>query len=487
MILGIGALLAAALAFTGGEAPARVAVTGGTIEGVDAPGGGALLFRGIPYAAPPVGDRRWRPPGAVVAWQGVRLDNPQAPACPQNDQGWNHGDFAHASEDCLTVDVRTPALAGKLPVMVWIHGGSNFSGSGRGTVQSRITDRGVVLVSIQYRLGLLGFLAHRGAAAEESGHAGNYGLMDQIAALRWVRANIAKFGGDPANVTIFGESAGAQDVSLLLAAPDARGLFAKVIMESGTPGFGMPPRPLSDALLLGDQAQTLLGATSIAEMRTRPVSELLAVDLKLVDPSILTNDFRWLRTAIDGAVITKAPRDLLAEAPQRPVIIGSNRAEFGPGPGEADWDKQLPAIFGANAAKARELYRESDSRMGHPELIFWTDWVFRCPAGRVADLLAGRGANVWRYEWDVVEGEGRTAHSAELGWVFGGKTFKSGGQTVSLADYWVNFAKTGDPNGGLPRWPAYTARARGHVLFDARGVMPQTALREPTCSMLEEL
>jgi len=488
MILGIGALLAAALAFIGSDVPARVAVTGGTVEGSAAPGGGATLFRGIPYAGAPVGDRRWRAPAAVAPWRGVRRDNPDAPACPQNDQGWNHDAFAHASEDCLTLDIRTPALNGKLPVMVWIHGGSNFSGSARGTVQSRITDKGVVLVAIQYRLGMLGFLAHRGAAKDAGGHAGNYGLMDQIAALRWVQANIARFGGDPANVTIFGESAGAQDVSLLLAAPDARGLFAKAIMESGTPGFGMPPRPLADALALGDQAQALLGAKSIGEMRERPLAALLAADLKLADPSILTNDFRWLRTAIDGAVIPRAPRDLLAEAPQRPVIIGSNRAEFGPGPGEADWDKQLAAIFDANAARAREFYRESDPRMGHPELVFWTDWIFRCPAGRVADLLSGRGAPVWRYEWDVTEDGARTSHSAELGWVFGGKTFKSGDLTVSLTDYWVNFAKTGDPNGGaLPRWPAYTARGRGHVLFDARGVTPQTALREPVCSMLEEL
>ena len=495
MILGVGALLVAALVFTGGDAPPRVAVTGGTIEGSVAPGGGALLFRGIPFAAPPVGERRWKAPGAVVAWQGVRADNGDAPACPQNDQGWNHRDATNYSEDCLTLDVRTPqissALTGKLPVMVWIHGGSNFSGSGHGTVQSRIGGGQVVLVSIQYRLGLLGFLAHRDAAAEAGGHAGNYGLMDQIAALKWVQANIVKFGGDPGNVTIFGESAGGQDVSLLLAAPAARGLFAKAIMESGTPGFGMPPRPLENALELGDQAQKMLGAGSIAEMRKRPVAELLAVDLKLNDPSILSNDFRWLRTAIDGRVITRAPRELLAEAPQRPVIVGSNMAEFGPGPNEVDWDKELAFVFGASAAKAREFYREGDARMGHPELIFWTDWVFRCPAGRVADLLSGRGAPVWRYEWDVTEDGGRTTHSAELGWVMGGKTFAADGKAISLADYWTNFAKTGDPNNGpngdLPRWPGYTPRGPGHVLFDSNGVTPKTALRQPICSMLEEL
>jgi para-nitrobenzyl esterase len=249
----------------------------------------------------------------------------------------------------------------------------------------------------------------------------------------------------------------------------------------------MPPRPLENALTLGDQAQKLLGAGSIAEMRKRPVAALLAADLKLVDPSLMTHDFRWLRTAIDGAVITKAPRELLAEAPPRPVIVGSNMVEFGPGPGEVDWDKELARIFGPNAAKARLFYREDHPRMGHPEMIFWTDWIFRCPAGRVADLLSGRGAPVWRYEWDVVEGEGRTSHSAELGWVMGGRTFPAGGKAISLADYWVNFARTGDPNGDLPRWPGYTPRGPGHVLFDTKGVTPQTALRAPICSMLEEL
>ncbi|MES2442332.1 MAG: carboxylesterase family protein [Pseudomonadota bacterium] len=481
------ALLIAVL-FASGDAPARVSVTGGVVEGSVAPGGGALLFRGIPYAAPPVGELRWRRPMAVRAWRGVRADNGDAPACPQNDQGWNHGDASRASEDCLTLDIRTPALGGRLPVMVWIHGGSNFSGSNRGTVQSRITDKGVVLVSIQYRLGLLGFLAHRGAAAEAGGHAGNYGLMDQIAALGWIRDNIATFGGDPANVTIFGESAGAQDVSLLLAAPAARGLFAKAIMESGTPGFGMPPRPLANALELGDQAQHLLGAKSLVEMRGRPLAELLAADLKLVDPSLLSNDFRWLRSTIDGLVIPRAPRELLAEAPPRPVIIGSNRVEFGPSPGEVDWNRQLTHIFGANAAKAREFYRAADPRMGHPELQFWTDWIFRCPAGRVAQLLAARGAEVYRYEFDVVEGEGLTSHSAEIAWVLGGKTLMNGDKNVSLSDYWVNFATNGDPHRrGMMGWPTFEPVNQRYLMFNAQGVMMDEYLREPVCSMLEEL
>jgi para-nitrobenzyl esterase len=460
-----------------------VEVPGGTVSPRRAEDG-AFVMRGIPYAAPPLADLRWRPPAPMVPWQDVRVDNPNAPACPQNDQGWNHNDATHASEDCLTLDVRTPSLIGKLPVMVWIHGGSNFSGSARGTVQSRITDKGVVLVAIQYRLGLLGFLAHRGAAAEEKGHAGNYGLMDQIAALRWIHDNIAAFGGDPANVTIFGESAGAQDVALLLAAPDARGLFAKAIMESGTPGFGKASQPLSAAFALGDQAEKLLGG-SLSEMRRRPVAELLAADLKLVDPTLPSNDFRWLHSTIDGAVLPRSPRALLAAGPRRPVIIGSNRAEFGPPPGGVNWDKDLAATFGANAARAREFYRTDDPRMGHPELQYWTDWIFRCPAGRMAELLSRRGAPVWRYEFDLSRDGKRTSHNAEIPYVMAPIDIGGG---VTLQSYWTNFAKTGDPNGaGLPTWRRFEAATQLYASFDSRGVTEGAKLREPICSMLEAL
>lgn len=484
------ALMLAAL--TGAGAPPRVSTSGGLVEGNVAPGGGAILFRGIPFAAPPLEDLRWKAPQPAARWQGVRPDNPDAPACLQNDYGWNRGDYLRSAEDCLTLDVRTPDIAGKRPVMVWIHGGSNRAGSARGTVESRITDGGVVLVAIQYRLGIFGFLPHRGAAAEAGGSAGNYGLMDQIAALKWVQANIARFGGDPANVTIFGESAGAQDVSLLLAAPEARGLFTKAILESGTPGFGMDFRPLKDGLAIGDQADRLLDSGgSIGVLRRRSVQALLAADLKLADASLFTNDFMWLRTTIDGAVLPRSPRELLAEAPRRPVIVGSNRAEFGPGPGQADWPVVLEKTFGANAARARAFYRlddparVDDPRLGHAELEYSTDWIFRCPAGRVAELLSGRGAPVWRYEFDAAPGGGRTAHAVEVAYVLGTERFGAG---LSLQPYWVNFARTGDPNGpGLPRWPRFDPQTQRHVLFDATGVTPRDRLREPICSLLEAL
>jgi len=481
-------LAALALLLAGPEVATSDGVVAGSVDS------GATVFRGIPFAAPPLGDLRWKAPQPVKPWQGVRTDNPDAPACLQNDYGWNRGDYLRSAEDCLTLDVRTPEVAGKRPVMVWIHGGSNRAGSARGTAMSRITDKGVVLVAVQYRLGIFGFLPHRGAAAEAGGSAGNYGLMDQIAALKWVRANIAKFGGDPANVTIFGESAGSQDVSLLLGAPEARGLFAKAIMESGTPGFGMDFRPLKDALAIGDQADKLLDTGgSIAELRKRSVQALLAADLKLGDPTLFTSDFLWLRTTIDGAVLPRSPRALLAEAPNRPVIIGSNRAEFGAGPGEVDWPVVLKKTFGPNAAKARAFYRlrdpkrVDDPRLGPAELEYSTDWIFRCPAGRLADLLARKGAPVWRYEFDLAEKGGRTSHAAEIAYVLGTARFGAGSSTLSLADYWTNFAKTGDPNGNFPDWPRYTAKDAVHLAIDADGVHRAAKLREPICSMLEAL
>ena len=210
-----------------------VSVAGGQVRGEAT--ADALVFRGIPFAAAPTGGLRWKPPQPVAAWDGVLDATDPAPACLQHleSSAWNRAQWLHASEDCLTLDVKTPGLEGKRPVMVWIHGGSNRAGSSGGPADSDLTAHGVVTVGIQYRLGVLGWLSHPALSTEQGGSSGNYGLMDQIAALEWVRANIAKFGGDPGNVTIFGESAGSQDVSLLLAAPSAR-------VRKSSPNPGVP-------------------------------------------------------------------------------------------------------------------------------------------------------------------------------------------------------------------------------------------------------
>jgi len=215
---------------------------------------GSVVFRGIPFAAPPVGERRWKPPQPVEPWDGVRDTLEEAPTCPQPDQGWNAFAMKSMSEDCLYLNVRRPDLSpdAPLPVMVWIHGGGNVAGGAADVIEGSVHKRGVALVSSQYRLGALGFMAHPAFAAESSeGASGNYALMDDQAALRWVQKNIARFGGDPGNVTIFGESAGGQHVGMHLLSPGSRGLFHRAIEESGTSNFGAATRSLKDAEEIG--------------------------------------------------------------------------------------------------------------------------------------------------------------------------------------------------------------------------------------------
>lgn len=488
------ALLIAAGAPDKGAGP-RVTVSGGVVEGVAATDGGPLLFRGIPYAQPPLKDLRWHAPEPARAWSGIRSAKDRAPACLQNDYKWNSVDHVFASEDCLTLDVATPGLpghsAGRHPVMVWIHGGSNRAGSPGDMVAAPLGRGDVVLVAIRYRLGIFGFLSHRALAGEARGASGNYGLMDQVAALRWVRDNIARFGGDPGNVTIFGESAGAQDVGLLLAAPDARGLFARAILQSGTPGFGLAPRPLDRALRLGDQLDARLGTDgSATALRSASAPALLAADLALHDEALESDDFLWLRPTLDGAVLPGDLRALLRAAPVRPVIIGSNRAEFGMPGGRPHRDANVDAAFGLNAARARAFYAldrpdpAPDARLGDRDLRIATDILFRCPAGSLADLLSAAGWPVWRYEFDLAPDGGRSFHGADIPYVSADHRF---GENLSLQAYWLNFAAGGNPEGaGLPEWPGYGGD-RHYVTFDAAGVTPGAALAAEPCGWMDRI
>jgi para-nitrobenzyl esterase len=464
-----------------------VKVDGGLIRGKA--WSGSTLFRGIPFAAPPVESLRWKPPQPVVAWKGVRDSLEQPPSCVQNDQGWNHGDYAIGREDCLTVDVRTPSMTGQLPVLVWIHGGSNRAGGPNDIVLSDVGKQ-VVIVGVRYRLGIFGFLSHPKLSAEQGGSSGNYAFMDQIAALEWVQRNIAKFGGDPRSVTIAGESAGSQDVSLMLAAPAARALFQKAIMESGTPGFGMPFRSLTDAERIGDQADALLGAGGdIGKLRNMSVPALLAVDLKLHDDALESDTMVWLRTTVDGKVFPKSPRELLNEAPARPIILGSNRVEFGVE--RPHRDPLIAKAFDPREKEARAFYHAdqpdppADPRLGTLDDQIGTDIIFRCPTEKMAEIVSARGAPVWRYEFDAAPNGGKTSHAAEISYAFGGSTFAQG---LSLKPYWVNFIRSGDPNGsGLAQWPRFTPAERSHVLFSDAGVTPQGPLRPEICSLLDRI
>jgi para-nitrobenzyl esterase len=480
-------ITAAALLASPGSAQ-TVPVDGGILAGQ--PWNGSTLFRGIPFAAPPLGSLRWKPPQPVRRWAGVRGSLKQPASCIQNDQGWNHSDVLIGREDCLTLDVRTPSMTGKLPVLVWIHGGSNRAGGPNDIVLSDVGKQ-VVIVGVRYRLGIFGFLSHRKLTAEQ-GASGNYGLMDQLAAMRWVKRNIARFGGDPDNITIAGESAGAQDVSLMLLAPAARPLFNRAIMESGTPGFGMPFRSLREAETIGGQTDALLGTGgSLAKLRQVPALALLAADLKLHDPGAPDDSFLWLRTTVDGKAIPADPRRLLAQAPAKPLILGSNRFEFGLGGGHTQRDRFIAAAFGVHTARARAYYGldqsapPADARLGSRDEQIATDLVFRCPTARFAGIMAAKGGRVWNYEFDAAPNGGKTSHSAEIAYAFGDRSFAP---RLSLKPYWLNFIRTGDPNGReLPRWPRFTATHPAHVLFSAAGVTPKGALRPEICSLDERI
>lgn len=481
LLLPFAVLLAAAAP----EGPV-IKVEGGSVRGANsAPG--HLVFRGIPFAAAPVETLRWRPPQPVPAWKGVLDVGRPAPACVQNDQNWNRADYLSGREDCLTLDVGTTSLGGKRPVLVWIHGGSNRAGSPGDMVASPIVREGIVVVGVRYRLGIFGFLSHPALSAEGGGSSGNYALMDQIAALKWVQRNIARFGGDPGNVTIAGESAGSQDVSLLLAAPEARGLFHKAVMESGTPGFGMPFRPLAEAERIGEQADEMLGAGGdLGKLRRMSVPALLATDIRLHDDVLPADGYMWLRTTVDGGVFPRSPRELLEEAPPRPAIVGTNRVELDLPGGRAFRDSFLARGFGAREGEARAFYRsrQTDPRLGSIEQQIATDVTFRCPAENLAALLARKGAKVWRYDFDLAPGGGRTAHALEIGYIFG-ENRSSGG--LSLRPYWVNFVKAGDPNGpGLTTWPRYRPESSEQMLFEESGFRAGPVKRQP-CNLADRL
>lgn len=463
-----------------------VTVDGGQVHGSQ--WNGDYLFRGIPFAAPPIEGLRWKPPQPVIAWKGVRDATAQPASCVQNDQGWNSSDYLIGKEDCLTLDVRAPSLTGKLPVLVWIHGGSNRAGGPSDIVLSDVGKK-VVIVGVRYRLGIFGFLSHPALTAEQGG-SGNYGIMDQIAALHWVQDNISRFGGDPRNVTIAGESAGSEDVSLLLAAPAARGLFEKSIMESGTPGFGMTFRSLRDAERLGMEADDLLKARgSIEKMRAMSVPALLAVDLKLHDDAMVSDSMTWLRTTVDGKVLPADPRTLLEQAPPRPAILGSNKVEFGSD--REHRDAFIIKTFGRNEDAARAYYHADqpsppdDPRLGNLDEQIGTDITFRCPAEHLAELLSAKGAPVWRYEFDAAQGGGKTSHAAEISYAFGDSTFAAG---QSLKPYWIAFIRSGDPNAkGLAEWPRFTPQAKQHILFDAKGATIEGPVRPQLCSLEDRL
>jgi len=461
-----------------------VQIDAGTIQGETGPDDRAV-FRGIPFAAPPVGDLRWRAPQPVKHWQGVRQTMKSAPACLQIDYGWNHDAAVNQSEDCLYLDVATPSLhpAKSMPVMVWIHGGGNRAGGGPGPGDSPIVARGVVLVSVQYRLSALGFLSHAALGA----HSGNYGLMDQQAGLRWVQANIARFGGDPKNVTIFGESAGAQDVGLQLLSPGAKGLFHKAIEESGTAGFGLPPRSLKESEALGEIIATAAGApthATAAQLRALPAKALIEASEHADVPRLDDDSFIWLQAVVDGVVLKETPAASLARGvgSDIPLILGNNRLELGL---YGTPQRAIEQGFGANAQKAMAAYGLVLG--GKPpadlDLRLANDLTFRCPSLRVAAERVRTGGATWHYQFDIDgPGDKPVTHGSEIRFVLADDG-AAPDAVAPLAAYWTNFARTGDPNGpGLPAWPGFGAQATSLELT-AAGARQVNGLSAQTCAL----
>ena len=470
---------------------AIVSATGGQIKG-EVMGDGTFAFKAVPFAAPPTGRLRWAAPQAVTPWTEVRERHDSAPACLQNDYGWQTDMAASSSEDCLYLEVRTPSLdpAARRPVVVWFHGGANRAGGGTGTIYSGFAGKGVVIVSIQYRLGVFGFLSHPALTAEGGGASGNYALMDQIKALQWVQANITRFGGDPYNVTLVGHSAGAQDVGLLLTSPLARGLFQKAVEESGTPQFGFAARTLKQNEAMGvvlarqfSQAPPE-SAAALDDLRRAPARALQAAGDGLAAP-LEDQSFIWDQATVDGHVLPRAPEDVFraGQAAAVPLIIGVSARELTLADLSADSDAALTARFGRGRDAIDAFYAGApDPLYGDKVTQLSSDIMLRCPADWVAGHMKGP---VWLYQLDV-DKDGTIHHGSELNYVMNARPAgRDDGAWPPLLDAWIRFAMTGSPNGrGLPAWPDYGS-GRRHIEFTAQGAKSGLAWRAPVCARLD--
>ena len=449
---------------------------------------GMRMFRGIPYAAPPVGDLRWKPPVRPAAWEQPKDATAFGTPCwqPIIDGIYSRGELER-SEDCLYLNVWTRAEAGDArPVMVWIHGGTLRIGHGHLPMYDggALTKQGVVLVSINYRLGPLGFLAHESLSAESPhGVSGNYGLLDQIAALEWVRDNIAAFGGDPNNVTIFGESAGSWSVCFLYASPLADGLFHRAVGQSGgrfapLPGLFEDSAAGQSGHAVGAALADLLEAPDAAALRAIPAATLYA-KLEASDWAEAGN-FVY----VDGHVFPAAVSELVAAGKHRrvPLLLGSNADEGTalfmdlPDIDEAAWRREVEDAWGEQADDLLAAYAEdaADSPIRARQQLL-SDQYFAWEMRTWARRHSAQGDPAWLYFYSHPTDLGGeyglslgAFHAAEIPYVFGNPHLGFGRQAAVtesdaevsrlMVGYWTNFAKTGDPNGaGLPAWPQYRA------------------------------
>jgi para-nitrobenzyl esterase len=474
-VIAIGPFSLAAAAAT----PAPVHIQNGWVQGTTRDG--LTVYKGIPFAAPPVGPLRWEPPQPVANWSGTLRADHFSATCMQTIEPWMGP--LHTSEDCLYLNVWTPAKSAHagLPVMVWIYGGGFTSGSTAIGLYSgeNLAKHGVVVVSIAYRVGPMGFLALPALSAESPHHvSGNYGLLDQIAGLRWVQHNIAAFGGDPHRVTIFGESAGGISVSMLAASPLAHGLFQGAISESGG-SFGptrTPPAPgenvqtLANAEQEGVAFEERLGVKSLPQLRRLPAEAIQKVKAG-------RGEF-W--PVLDGYVIVGDQYNLYQEGRYNhtPVLIGTNSDEgalFGTPPTREAYVQGVHSRFGPFAGKILRVYPATSDSWRQSSMNLMRDSAFAWGTWEWARLSAQTGrSKVYVYYFNRIPARPSDSpwkdaigavHSEEMAYVFQHLSqspnlpWTAADRKLSddMAAYWTNFAKYGDPNGhSLPHWPAFT-------------------------------
>lgn len=487
-------LAAFVLLLSGGlmRAPAaRAQVVGGTVDVTTKQGplrgtreANLSVFRGIPYAQAPVGQLRFRPPQPLKKWHTPRLATAFGPKATQ--AGGPGG--VQGQEDCLYLNVWTPAwptAARKLParpVVVWVHGGAFTGGSGQDNdMWTFAAQDSIVAVSINYRLGSLGFLPLPASLGKKYAQSGNCGLLDAVAALRWVHDNIRVFGGDPQRVTVMGESAGAKLVGALLATPAAEGLFQQAILESGAV---QAIRDTATAGAVSRQLRRALPAADAQALLTAPAETLIQAQKTFASGETALQVFG---PVLDGRVIPQPPLRYLRRARPRPVLLGTNREEAGlfTGPGSAiaePSEEALQRLFGPpNAAPVWQAYQRARQTQPDPEA--WnrtlTDYLYRLATYRLADSLAAAGTPVWLYRFDGPGGAERPLHARELAYVWNAPAGSSAAApqappstvprkaadaplAAAMHAHWARFIKTGQPG---PAWPAYQPATRQALIF----------------------
>jgi para-nitrobenzyl esterase len=494
------AMTAPAAAAPGSGGDPIVVTSDGAVRGMTVPGSSVDAFLGLPYAAPPIGNLRWRPPQPPARWQGVREATSFSPSCPQNPNGNPFLPPGSMSEDCLYLNVYTRALSaqrggdeGGRPVLVWIHGGGLTQDAGRNYDPTKLTADGIVVITFNYRLGALGFLAHPALAARPGGPSGNYGLMDQQAALRWVQANIRRFGGDPRNVTIAGESAGGLSVLAQMVSRGSRGLFQKAIIQSGA--FALNQQPLADAEAAGESFAADAGCPdqTAACLRKLPVAQLISTP------------FAGIPGVVDGQVLT-APIGMALAAgrfTRVPILNGTNRDEerifvtFGravsggtnvaiPKAVTVDnYQADIASVLGVPAARAAAIAGQyPPAAYPSPAVALSAllgDANFACPALQI-DQLTSQHVPTFAYEFNddaapqifvpsLIPPPVAT-HGSELQYLFDlpnapvPGTLDVGQQTLaaSMRAAWANFAATGNPATAAVPWPAFRDADRASVL-----------------------